>query len=496
MMRILSIGLLLFSVLISPVSAETLFTVSRHVDTTFTNADFDNAMDDVNLRLQIDNGRCNDVPCTATFGRSGNINTFGTIGDGLDTITRDTELSTVFAESGRVKVITSIDRCGGATNPSIIGCGQCPGSSFIVESTVTGEVYVHEYGHNIEIHDCSVNNGHRTDCEWNIMDNDTDGTNDAVNQAECTAFGGNIALPPTVDTFDVTPRSLTLGNAFTISYTVSDDTGLKQVELWRATDTDGDGQPNWPSTPLKTTTLSGQTSYSGSFTDKPTSANTYWYGIHVVDNAGNWNDEQNSNTGGVPGDYGPIKVTVTNPPSCPSLYFWNGSDFERRGFIFPGAMPREKEYRDHIPIKQLELKNGQYYLQIRETEPENSFIDMAKLIIVDHSPDTGSSAISISRELIPASHIRTSEILYKNKGYVAWGSNIKTLSPTSATHSVIGDVMPLLRFSDNRYVKTYPGDIITLTFPNLPLQAGKIRDFIFVGEGFYVPLENMSRPLW
>lgn len=177
------------------------------------------------------------------------------------------------------------------------------------------------------------------------------------------------------------------------------------------------------------------------------------------------------------------------PPSCPSLYFWDGSDYKRRGFIFPGAMPREKEYRDHIPLK-LVPKDGQYYLQIRETEPENSFIDMAKLIIVDHSSNTGSSAISISREPIPTSHTHTSEILYKNKSYVASGSNVKVLSPTSATHSVIGNVLPLLRFSDDRYVKTYPGDIITLTFPNLPLQAGKIRDFIFVGEGFYVPLNR------
>lgn len=174
-------------------------------------------------------------------------------------------------------------------------------------------------------------------------------------------------------------------------------------------------------------------------------------------------------------------------PSCPSLYFWNGTDYERRGWLFPGAMPREKEYRDHIPLNQLVLKDGQYYLQIRETEPENSFIDIAKLIIVDHSSNIGTNAVSILKETVTSSHINISEKLYKGRSYSATGSNVKSLSPVSAIHSKIGDVLQRLRYSDNSYVKTFPGDIITLTFPYVPLQD-EVRDFIFVGEGYYVPL--------
>ena len=115
-------------------------------------------------------------------------------------------------------------------------------------------------------------------------------------------------IKPTVNSFSVTPISQPLGNAFTISYTVSDSggSGLKQVELWRATDTNGDGNPDWPPTPFKTTALSGQANYSGSFSDTPSATDFYWYGIHAVDNAGNWKSEPS-----------PIKVTVY----CTNIYY-------------------------------------------------------------------------------------------------------------------------------------------------------------------------------
>ena len=117
-------------------------------------------------------------------------------------------------------------------------------------------------------------------------------------------------IPPTVDTFSVTPDSVTLGNSFTISYTVSDTggSGLKQVELWRKSES-----VDWQE--IKRTSLVGEGNgpYSGSFSDAPSSVGIYWYGIHVVDNTGYWNDEQNSLTERLPGDFGPIAVEVTQP---------------------------------------------------------------------------------------------------------------------------------------------------------------------------------------
>ena len=107
-------------------------------------------------------------------------------------------------------------------------------------------------------------------------------------------------VSPTVDAFDVTPRSLILGNAFTISYTVSDTggSGLSRVELWRKYETG-----NWEE--IDATSLSGVGNgpYSDSFSDAPPAIGTYQYGIHVLDKAGHMGLE--------PDPPGPIEVKVT-----------------------------------------------------------------------------------------------------------------------------------------------------------------------------------------
>ena len=118
--------------------------------------------------------------------------------------------------------------------------------------------------------------------------------------------------PPTISAFSVTPLSVTLGNSFTISYTVSDAGGsfLKQIELWRARDDNNNNDPDsseWMQIGSPRS-LSGNGPTSGSFSDAPSSTGAYWYGIHVLDNAGNMSVE--------PNPPGPIKVTVQAP--CPT----------------------------------------------------------------------------------------------------------------------------------------------------------------------------------
>jgi murein DD-endopeptidase MepM/ murein hydrolase activator NlpD len=111
---------------------------------------------------------------------------------------------------------------------------------------------------------------------------------------------------PTVQAFQVTPQSLTSGESFTIEYTVSDTrgSGLNRVELWRK-----DEQSDWQE--IKRDALSGGDGpISGSFSDAPSDSGKYWYGIHVVDNAGNWNDEKNSNSNYQPTSYSPVEVEV------------------------------------------------------------------------------------------------------------------------------------------------------------------------------------------
>lgn len=169
-------------------SAAVGFTVKRHVETTFTSTEFDNAMTDVNLRIRMDSNRCSaqgETPCTASFYRSGSIGTMGATGDGLDIITTQGELDRVFnVTSARVKVVDAIDYCAGRYNTSFVGCGRCNAFGYIVETGRQGNVYVHEYGHNI------MGCDHRDTCTGNIMHSITDGTNDSLNASECSDFGG------------------------------------------------------------------------------------------------------------------------------------------------------------------------------------------------------------------------------------------------------------------------------------------------------------------
>jgi hypothetical protein len=120
------------------------------------------------------------------------------------------------------------------------------------------------------------------------------------------AFLQKFAAKPTIQAFQVTPLNVVPGEPVTIEYTVFDDdgSGLKQVELWRK-----DEQSDWGE--IKRNGLEGNGPVSGSFTDAPSIPGKYWYGVHVVDNAGNWNDEKNSNSNNQPSVYEPIEVDVT-----------------------------------------------------------------------------------------------------------------------------------------------------------------------------------------
>ena len=108
---------------------------------------------------------------------------------------------------------------------------------------------------------------------------------------------------PVITSLTVTPSTATLGSPFTITFSVTDSggSGLKQVELWRANDSGG-SPGTWAQ--ITSRAVSGN-SYSGSFSDAPSSSGSYWYGIHAVDNANNWGAEPT-----------PVKVTVTSEPAA------------------------------------------------------------------------------------------------------------------------------------------------------------------------------------
>ena len=169
-------------------------------------------------------------------------------------------------------------------------------------------------------------------------------------EQESTLPSGTHSKPPTVQAFSVSPIPpiLNLGESFTIEYTVSDTdgSGLNRVELWRK-----DEQSDWQE--IKRDAISGGNGpISSSFTDAPSTSGKYWYGIHVADNAGNWNDEKNSNTNNHSVSFEPIEVEIksaqetgqqepstvstqpTNQPITLTLYVHDGS---ASGPLIPGA---------------------------------------------------------------------------------------------------------------------------------------------------------------
>jgi len=145
-----------------------------------------------------------------------------------------------------------------------------------------------------------------------------------ANKGLITIASTRDTTPPTISAFSVTPTSLPVGGSVTISYTASDTggSGLKTAQLWRTPD-DGHGVPNpnsWQQVgPSVDISAAGNGPYQGSFQDTPPLVGEWWYGVHVVDGASpsNWNDEANSQSGGVPGVFGPKAVTVSGPDTTP-----------------------------------------------------------------------------------------------------------------------------------------------------------------------------------
>ena len=117
----------------------------------------------------------------------------------------------------------------------------------------------------------------------------------------------SVSVPPTISWFNVNPSTVVLGEGFTISYTVSDasGSGLKQIALWRASINGSATDSSWQQVG-SAVALSGNGPTNGSFTDAPPAVGSYWYGLHVLNNANKLMDERTAG-------WGPIQVMVTTP---------------------------------------------------------------------------------------------------------------------------------------------------------------------------------------
>lgn len=81
------------------------------------------------------------------------VSTFGSPGDGLDTISNQSELDAVAALGDGSYLVQSITFCGGTTSTSIVGCADMPGDFMIValladDSGFLPTLIAHERGHN------------------------------------------------------------------------------------------------------------------------------------------------------------------------------------------------------------------------------------------------------------------------------------------------------------------------------------------------------------
>jgi hypothetical protein len=125
-----------------------------------------------------------DVACCTQLTRSGSPMSFGSSGDGLDTIDDAAQLSGVL-ESGaaRVKLVNAINYCGGA-GTNIIGCSYVGGKgmALVRMSSLSYEavLWIHEYGHNIGL-------SHAPDPRA-LMYGTVNGANDVLSEGECLTF--------------------------------------------------------------------------------------------------------------------------------------------------------------------------------------------------------------------------------------------------------------------------------------------------------------------
>ena len=158
---------------------------ANHVD--LSNPMSDNRLDTVLEEASLRAGRSDydgDVGCCITVSRLGNAQTFGSPGDGLNTIDSSSELNAVLGNSiTRAKVVRAINYCGGP-GFNIIGCAYTPGDGLaVVRMSDLGSeavLWIHEYGHNTGL-------GHVGDSRRIMYGTDT-GFNRGLIQSECDSY--------------------------------------------------------------------------------------------------------------------------------------------------------------------------------------------------------------------------------------------------------------------------------------------------------------------
>jgi len=146
--------------------------------------------------------------------------------------------------------------------------------------------------------------------------------------------------------------------------------------------------------------------------------------------------------------YKGVKGCIPDPPECPFIYSWNGSNYVFDNEIIYKIKSLENESLQFRNLTQLDVFGHEIKLQIREEEQETSYIDYLFLEITD----TKGGQEKISR-----------------------------IYPVYASR----DLDKILS-SDNNYLVTNFGDVVDLRFDNAPtLEAGWTRKVQIAAEGYY-----------
>ncbi|GFO68363.1 hypothetical protein GMLC_19420 [Geomonas limicola] len=158
--------------------------------------------------------------------------------------------------------------------------------------------------------------------------------------------------------------------------------------------------------------------------------------------------------------------------SCPWAFTWDGTRFVQDNDIYSVARGVAGKQRDfYLLQKPLVPQDGQYRIEVRELEAEDSWTDYLALKTIDHAPDVA---------VAPDSH-----------GTLAAYKPAALLAPLSALNKVGGEVRGLVATANNAGYQAYGGDYLDVSFPAVDPAGGarvvlRIKGFIR-GEGDAVP---------
>lgn len=78
-----------------------------------------------------------------------------------------------------------------------------------------------------------------------------------------------------------------------------------------------------------------------------------------------------------------VVIALATKESCPFISVYDGEQFKLQGELFGGAVNRQLERMDYIPLKALPV-NGEYRIRISNELKEKQYTNFADLLVVEH----------------------------------------------------------------------------------------------------------------